>query len=121
MVRLAEGFDFVSALTLVAAFLVLLYLLNYLLILYSQKRKGRIRWDWTVSALFYTGIGLFALGYVFRNVDFCSGLCVRNWYQVFDLLALVFFLTGFKKRADMSETVEVDVLELAEIKRRKKR
>ncbi len=118
MVQLAPGFDFVSSLTLVAAFLVLLYLLNYALILYSQKQRGRIRWDWSVSAIFYAGIGLFALGYVFRNVDFCNGECPSNWFQFFDLLALVFFLWGFKRRADTSETVEVSVLEYAQLKKK---
>ncbi len=121
MVQLAPGFDLISALTLVAAFLVLLYLLNYALILYSQKRTGRIRWDWSVSAIFYAGVGLFALGYVFRNVDFCNGECPPNWFSFLDLLALVFFLIGFKKRADTSETVEVSVLEYAALKRKAKK
>ncbi|MFH1107062.1 MAG: hypothetical protein V1787_04145 [Candidatus Micrarchaeota archaeon] len=121
MVSVAAGFDLLGALTLVLSILVLLYLANYALLLLSQKRTGKVRWDWNVSMIFYAGIGLVALSYLFRRLILCSGLlCPESWTDLMIFLSMLLFLWGFKKRADTSESIEVSVLEYADIKRKRR-
>ncbi|MBU1197827.1 hypothetical protein KJ765_04945 [Candidatus Micrarchaeota archaeon] len=120
MVSVASGFDLVGALTLVVSLLVLLYLLIYVFVVYSQKRRGKVRWDWRISLVFYLGIGIMALALFLREAQICfGGTCAGAWTDSLLLISLVIFIYAFKKRSDTAEKVEVEFHEFHNWRRRK--
>ncbi|MFH0713963.1 MAG: hypothetical protein V1722_05315 [Candidatus Micrarchaeota archaeon] len=91
--------DPIAAVSLVASILVLLYVVGYSVISYYQHKRGQLRSDWKISAIFYAGITLMALAYIFAVVDFCFGtMCMNNFFNIAYLIAILLFVYGLELR-----------------------
>ena len=108
--NLSTGAGLVSAMTLVASVFVILYLVNYAVILYYQHRANRIRSDWWISSIFYVGVGLLAIANILNGLHACiAGFCFENLFDAFLLVAFILFIYGFRKRAEYSDRVGAEV------------
>ncbi len=89
--------DLVGLVSLVASLLVVLYLIGYSFMLFHSYKNGTIRPDWSISLIFYVGIGLLALGYIVAFTQL-----VENVFNAAYLIALILFAYGFEKRAGLT-------------------
>ncbi len=102
--------SFLTVVAMVASVLVLLYALGYFAILYSQYTRKKLRWDWSISVIFYLGIVLITIWHVLYVLHPCFGaICIGDVAPLY-IVALVLFVIGFEKRARASEHVELTLL-----------
>jgi len=85
---------------------VLVYLMAYAAILYWQIRRKQVRPDWRISVLFYAGILFVALANLATSAADLWNVETREAGLAFGLLALVFFVLGFRARARTAQPVE---------------
>lgn len=92
--------DIVVMLSVLASILVILYVVGYAVIGYFQKLHGTLRPDWGISLVFYAGIFVLTVGYLFNLLHACFGtICVQEFFDEAYLLSLVLFAYGFERRA----------------------
>lgn len=109
-ISLSTSAGLISGLTLVASVFVLLYLANYAVILYYQRRAGKIRADWWISSIFYVGVALLALGNLLNSMHAClAGICAENFFDIFLLSSFLLFIYGFRRRAAFSSKIGVEL------------
>ena len=99
--------DWIAAISLVASILVLLYVAVYGLMLYHKSKTGKLRPDWHISAIFYVGIVVMALAYIFTVTRLCLGtVCTDNFFSIAYLISIIIFVYGFEKRAGTERLVD---------------
>ncbi len=97
------GSDLAVMLSIIASVLVLFYVLGYVLISYVQKKQGALRPDFSISMIFYLGIAILALGYLFEVFDF------RSVFDISYLISIILFVYGFEKRSGYAAQLQAQV------------
>lgn len=96
--------DLVGLVSLVASVLVVFYILGYSLMLFYQLKIKQVRPDWKISAIFYAGILVLAIGYILAITHFCFGtVCSDNLFNGAYLISLILFVYGFELRAGTAQ------------------
>lgn len=93
MSHLLSSPSILTILSIVASVLVLFYVLGYVVISYVQKKHGSLRPDFGISAIFYIGIVILALGYLAEVLHF------NDYFDAAYLISVILFVYGFEKRA----------------------
>ena len=102
--------DLVVMLSVLVSILVLFYVVGYLAMAYVQYKQGTLRPDWKISIVFYAGIILLTLGYLFNLIHTCFGtVCINELFDEFYLVSLVLFAWGFELRAGYAAKLACEV------------
>ena len=111
-------------LTLMLSAIVLVFWVAYTIMLYSQKKTGKVRHDWWISMVFYVGIVLLVLGNLFlafgQRYHSEEGQAVSIILNVVSMLIFVFAFYLRMEHALHSRDM-LQTMELSKPKRRKGR